>query len=200
MTNKQVDEPQFIGGETQRSPSRCLVWSGYAVLIWSAAYGLLHLLWALGIGLTMLRPSALEIPQFKVANLVTAVLLTIVGFLGPALIHVRGRSFASWVLLAISWGGCSLSTSHGIYGIIHRTLQIAGVVELESGPFNPIAHAYVLSDLLIFEPWFTIEGILFVIMGWCYLETARHKRVWLLLCIVGTIVGLITGLLGIRIG
>jgi len=31
---------------------------------------------------------------------------------------------------------------------------------LESGPFNPIEHAYVLWDLILFEPWFIIEGIL----------------------------------------
>jgi hypothetical protein len=196
---KQRDDPQFLSQEPQPSPSRCLAWSGYAVLIWSVAYGLLHLLWALGIGLSMLKPSALEISQFKVANLLTAVFLTAVGFLGPILIHLKSRRFLSWLLLAISLTGCSLSTSHGIYGITHRILQIAGVVELASGPFNPIEHTYVLWDLILFEPWFTIEGILLAIVGWCYLDRARNKRIWLILCIVGIIVGLITGLLGVRI-
>jgi hypothetical protein len=200
MMDKQANNAQSLGQEPQRQPSRCLVWSGYAVLIWSAAYGLLHFLWALGIGLSMLKPSALEIPQFTVANLVTAVLLTAVGFLGPVFIHLRRRRLSSWLLLAISLVGCSLSTSHGIYGTINRILQIAGVVELESGPFNPVEHAYVLWDLFLFEPWFTIEGILLAIVGWCYLDRARNRRIWLLLCAVGIIVGLITGLLGVRIG
>jgi hypothetical protein len=79
-------------------------------------------------------------------------------------------------------------------------LQVAGVVELESGPFRLNEHAYVLWDLILFEPWFTIEGILLALGGWCFLGEARHRRIWLLLCVVGTIVGLITGLLGIRIG
>lgn len=198
--DKQADDPQSLSQEPQRLPSRCLVWSGYAILIWSVAYGLLHLLWAAGIGLSMLKPSALEISQFKVANVVTAVLLTAVGFLGLAFIHLRRRRFLSWLLLAIAWAGCSLSTSHGIYGIIHRILQMTGVVELESGPFNPVEHAYVLWDLIVFEPWFTIEGILLAIVGWCYLRRARNRRIWLLLCVVGTIIGLITGLLGVRVG
>lgn len=77
---------------------------------------------------------------------------------------------------------------------------MAGVVELESGPFNPIEHAYVLWDLILFEPWFTIEGILLAIVGWCYLNRARNRRIWLLLCVIGTIIGLITGLLGVRVG
>ena len=200
MTNKHTDNSQFLTQEPYRSPSRCLVWSAYAVLMWSAAFGLLHLLWALGMGVAMLKPSALEISLFRVANLVTAVLLTAVGFLGPMFIHLRKRRFLSWLLLAIAWVGCSLSTSHGIYGLIHRILQIEGVVELESGPFNPSEHAYVLWDLIVFEPWFTIEGILFAIIGWCYLEQARHRQIWVLLCIVGIIVGLITGLLGVSIG
>jgi hypothetical protein len=196
---KQADDPQFPGKEPQQ-PSRCLVWSGYAVLIWSAAYGLLHLLWALGIGVFMLKPSALEISQFKAANLITAAFLTGVGFLGLIFIRLRRRTFLSWVLLAIFLAGCSLSTSHGIYGIINRILQMAGVVELESAPFDPIEHAYVLWDLLLFEPWFTIEGILLAIMGWCHLDSPRSRRIWLILCAVGIIVGLITGLFGVRLG
>lgn len=183
----------------QQAPSRCLVWSGYAVFIWSAAFGFLHLLWALGIGISMLKPSALEISQFEVANLITAILLTVVGCLGLIFIYFRRQRFLNSLLLSIFLVGCSLSTSHGIYGIIHRILQIVGVAELESGPFNPMEHAYVLWDLILIEPWFTIEGILLAIIGWCYLGSARNRRTWLILCIVGVIVGLATGLLGVRI-
>jgi hypothetical protein len=148
----------------------------------------------------MLRPSALEISQFKVANFITAVFLIAVGFLGPVLIHLTRRTLLSWLLLGIVLVGCSLSASHGIYGIVHRTLQMAGVVELESGPFHAAEHAYVLWDLLVFEPWFAIEGILLAIMGWCYLDRPRDRRIWFMLCVVGVLLGLITGLVGVRIG
>ncbi len=198
--DKTADDPLSLNQGPRQPPSHCLVWSGYAVLIWSAAFGLLHLLWALGIGLFMLKPSALDVSQFTVANLVTAVFLTAVGFLGPLFIYLRRGRFLRWLLLAISLVGCSLSTSHGIYGIIHRTLQIAGVVELESDPFHLMEHAYVLWDLLVFEPWFTIEGILLAIVGWCTLDSARNRRIWLFLCTVGVILGLVTGLVGVRIG
>ena len=147
----------------------------------------------------MLKPSALEISQFEVANLVTALLLTVVGCLGLIFVYFRRQRFLSWLLLSIFLVGCSLSTSHGIYGIIHRILQIVGVAELESGPFNPMEDAYVLWDLILIEPWFMIEGILLAIIGWCYLGSARNRRTWLILCIVGVIVGLATGLLGVRI-
>jgi hypothetical protein len=200
MREKNVNHPQSLNQELSQAPSRCLVWSGAAILIWSVAFGFLHILWALGIGLFMLKPSALEVSQFEAANLVVAVFLTAVGFLGLLFIPLRRRSFHRWSLLAISLVGCSLATSHGIYGIVNRVLQIVGVLELDSGPFHLMEHAYVLWDLLLIEPWFTIEGILFAIAGWCYLDRARSRRNWIMLCIVGILLSLVSGLLGIRVG
>ena len=84
--------------------------------------------------------------------------------------------------------------------MINRILQIIGVAGLESGPFNVNEHAYVLWDLMLFEPWFTIEGVLLGILGWCYLDTPRHKRIWLVLCTIGILVGLVTALFGVRFG
>jgi hypothetical protein len=84
--------------------------------------------------------------------------------------------------------------------VINRALQVAGVAQVESGPFNRSEHAYVLWDLILFEPWFTIEGILLAIVGWCYLDESRNRRIWLTLCTVGVIAGLVTGLFGVRFG
>jgi len=172
----------------------------YAVFLWSVAYMLPHLYWALGgtIGLSMLKPSVLALPEWKMINWVASVSLTAAGFLGLAFMYHRKRGFLSWLLLAIAWAGCSLSTSHGIYGIIDRILQIAGVAELESGPFNLDEHAYVLWDLLLFEPWFTIEGLLLGTVGWWYLDTPHDRRRWLIACMIGILIGLLTGLLGVR--
>jgi hypothetical protein len=131
-------------------------------------------------------------------NWVASVFLTTAGLLGLAFIYLRKRGFLSWLLLAIALAGCSLATSHGIYGIINRLLQIAGVAELESGPFNISEHAYVVWDLALFEPWFLIEGILLGLVGWHYLNKPRHRQIWLALCTMGIITGIITGLLGVR--
>ncbi|MCB0124577.1 MAG: hypothetical protein KDE58_20120 [Caldilineaceae bacterium] len=59
-------------------------------------------------------------------------------------------------------------------------------------------HAYVVWDLVLYEPWFLIEGILFGVVGWVYLEQPRQRRLWLALCVLGVIVGLVTGLMGVR--
>jgi hypothetical protein len=89
-------------------------------------------------------------------------------------------------------------TSHGLYGIINRILQITGVIELESGSFNINEHASVVWDLVLFEPWFLIEGILLGLAGWYYLNKPRARQAWLALCTLGIIAGIVTGLLGVR--
>lgn len=75
---------------------------------------------------------------------------------------------------------------------------MTGVVGLESETFNISEHAYVLWDLLLFEPWFIIEGLLLGVVGWHYHTKPSNKQIWLILCTIGIITGLVTGLLGVR--
>ncbi|EKN66998.1 hypothetical protein BABA_13957 [Neobacillus bataviensis LMG 21833] len=200
MSNKNAGGPQLIRLESQLSRSRELVWSGYAVFIWSIAYMIPHLYWALGgtIGMSILKPSVLELPQWELINWLASAFLTVAGFLGIALIYFGNSKPLKWLLLTITLAGSSVAASHGIYGIIYRLLQIAGVVNLESGLFNVNEHAFVLWDLLLFEPWFLIEGILLAVLGWCSFNKSSERRIWLILCTFGIIIGLVTGLIGVR--
>lgn len=193
-------EPRILSQQTQSVERRYLVWSGYAVFIWSIAYMLPHLYWALDgtVGLSLLKPSVSESPDLQLINWIASVILTAAGFLGVAVIYLKQRGFLRWILLSIVLAGCSISASHGVYGVIYRILQITGVIELDSGSFNLKEHTYVLWDLVLFEPWFIIEGILLGVLGWCYVNKPRSRRIWLTCCIIGISIGLITGLLGVR--
>ncbi len=184
--------------KTQLTTSQRL--AGYAVFIWSIVYMFPHLYWALGgtLGLSILKPSISEIPQWELINWIASAILTAAGLLGIVLIYFWNSKLLKGLLLTITWAGCSVAASHGIYGIIHRLLQIAGIIEVESGPFNVGEHAYVLWDLLLFEPWFLIEGILFAVLGWCSFKKPTNRAIWLILCTLGVIIGIVTGLLGVR--
>lgn len=94
--------------------------------------------------------------------------------------------------------GCSIGTAHGIFGIVYRGLQIAGVIGLENGTYHIHDDMYVVWDMVMFEQWFLIEGILLAIAGWCLLKGARSRKIWLAVCIFGTLVGLVTAMLGVR--
>lgn len=185
---------------TQPTRSRSLVWSGYAVGIWSFAYMLPHLYWALGgkLGESILKPDLVYSIDFEWINGVASVFLTAAGLLGLAFIYFNRGRYTRYPLLFIAWAGCSLSASHGIFGMVYRLLQIRGVVDLESGSFDIHKDAYVVWDLVLFEPWFVIEGILLGIVGWFYLEKTRSRKVWLAACLFGVIFGLVTGLMGVR--
>jgi hypothetical protein len=150
-----------MNSQTQKSITKSLVWSGYAVFIWSIAYMLPHLYWALGgkMGEVLLKPYTVQSIHFELINWIASVFLTFAGLIGLAFIYWNKGRVASYILLFISLAGCSLATSHGIYGIIYRVLQISGVVGLESGSFDIHEDAFVLWDLVLFEPWFLIEGI-----------------------------------------
>ncbi|MBM7551634.1 DUF3995 domain-containing protein [Thalassobacillus pellis] len=198
MIERRARSNEAISPKPQST--RNLVWAGYAVFIWSIAYMLPHLYWALGgtIGLSLLKESIAEAAYWKMINWVASGFLTAAGFLGIAFIYFRKQKIIGWFLLAIALIGCSISASHGIYGIIYRLFQITGVVEMETGAFNVADHKFVLSDLLLFEPWFLIEGILLGVLGWCYLNKPRSRKIWLILCTAGVILGLISGLLNVR--
>ncbi|HEX7066303.1 MAG TPA: DUF3995 domain-containing protein, partial [Bacillales bacterium] len=181
--NKTDDRLNSLEREKLSRP-RYLIWSGYAVFIWSIAYMLPHLYWALGgtVGMSFLKPSVSELSQWELINWFASAILTPAGLLGIALIYYWNTKPLKWLLLTIAWAGSSVAASHGIYGIIDRFLQITGVIELKSGSFNMNQHAYVFWDLLFFEPWFFIEGILLAGLGWCSLNKSSHRRIWLGLC------------------
>jgi hypothetical protein len=175
-------------------------WSGIAVFVWSFAYMLPHLYWALGgkIGLFLLKPSVAAFPQLKLINWIASVFLTAAGLVGLGFIYLRNSKILCSLLLSISFLGCSIATAHGIFAIFYRALQITGVIALGNGKFHIHDDLYVVWDMVIFEPWFLIEGILLAVTGWCLLKRSGSRKIWLAVCIFGTIVGLITGMLGVR--
>ncbi|MBA9028238.1 DUF3995 domain-containing protein [Peribacillus huizhouensis] len=180
--------------------SKSSFWAGIAVFVWSIAYMLPHLYWALGgrMGLFLLKPSVAASSQFQLINWVATPIFIAAGLVGIGFIYIGNNKILRSLLLSISMLGCSIATAHGIFGIVYRGLQIAGVIGLGNETYHIHDDMYVVWDMVMFEPWFLIEGILLAIAGWCLLKGARSRKIWLAVCIFGTLVGLVTAMLGVR--
>ena len=68
-------------------------------------------------------------------------------------------------MLAIGWFSFILPATHAVYGYVTKGLIVAGVIPVEFLDFSVWATVnidyIILTDLLLFEPWFLIAGILF---------------------------------------
>ncbi|WNQ14179.1 DUF3995 domain-containing protein [Paenibacillus aurantius] len=149
-------------------------------------------------GVGILKPDILQLSYFESINGIASVFLTVAGIIGLAFIYGNKGKATRYVLLFLALAGCSLSASHGIFGILYRILQMSGRIGLESGTFTLREDTYVLWDLVLFEPWFLVEGLLLGLVGWYFLKEARSRKIWLAACLLGVGIGLVTGLMGVR--
>jgi hypothetical protein len=168
---------------------------------WSLLYVLPHLYWALGgeAFLFTVKRSAAELDDWRAINLAASVVLACAALLGPALMWSAGHPRLRAATLVACAGGAAIAASHGAFGILYRALNVAGVVEVDGVAFDVSTHEWVLWDLFVFEPWFLIEGLLFVAAGAAAMTTDRSRRRWTAACLAAIGVATLTGLLGVRV-
>lgn len=145
-------------------------------------------------------PAVANVPQLRQINWIASLVLAAGAVLPLAFVQPWGRRVPRWMLLSAAWLGCVVPSAHGIYGIVYRAGIVAGITTLNSQAFTLPKDAWVLWDLLVYEPWFLIAGILFGMTGWYFLTTSRDRRVWMALCILGSLAMLGTALLHLKVG
>ena len=64
--------------------------------------------------------------------------------------------------------------------------------------FDASRHGWVIWDLLVFEPWFLIEGVLFAGVGWAATPPSS-RRTWIIACSTAITLSVVTGLVGVRV-
>jgi hypothetical protein len=181
-------------------PPRPLRLTAVALSVWSGLYVLPHVYWALGgeHGFSLLRPEAVALDEWRGINAVASLVLLLPIGIGLGLLRHRRSSPIRVALLGSALAGTSIATAHGIYGIVYRILNLTGVVEVDGEKATVSEHPWVLWDLLLFEPWFLIEGILFFAVGWTAIADAAMRRRWALACGVGIGLATLSGVLGLR--
>jgi hypothetical protein len=173
-----------------------------ALCAWSVLYILPHLYWAVGgeLGFSALKRSATAQEGWQAINAAASLILLLPVGIGLALLRAPTHRLARALLLSAGLGGAAIAGSHGAYGIVYRLLNVVGVVAVDGRGFTASEHPWVLWDLLVFEPWFLIEGVLFAATGWASMSGSESRRRWLLACLLGTSLATTTGVLGLRVG
>jgi hypothetical protein len=136
--------------------------------------------------------------EWRGINAVASLILLLPIAIGLGLVRHRNPSPVRVALLGSVLVGTSIATSHGLYGIVYRILNLAGVVKVDGEKATVSEHPWVLWDLLVFEPWFLIEGVLFFVVGWTAIPDATMRRRWALACGAGIALATLSGVLGLR--
>jgi hypothetical protein len=125
-------------------------WAGYAACAWALAFSGISFYWAAGgtSGGEAIGPAITKLahdPAFTAILWSTGALKLVGGVLALALVQPWGRRLPRRLLLAAAWGGG---------------------IPIPSG----LGHTAALWHVLLWDPWWLLGGILFVLAAW-------HSRV-----------------------
>ncbi|MEI4621113.1 DUF3995 domain-containing protein [Bacillus cereus] len=139
-------------------------WAGYAACIWLILYIPIHIYWALG-GTTLMPGLWRDEAKWAAVNWGASVVLLVASIFALLLVHPWGQKISRYLMLAMGWFACILPIVHAVYGYITKGLFLAGIIPLKFFDFSvweTLDGDYmILIDLLLFEPWFLIAGVLF---------------------------------------
>jgi hypothetical protein len=201
MATTVASPPTHFPPRSQDGKHRPSIGWPLALCVWSLLYMLPHLYWALGgeALLFLVKKAAAEMDGWRAINWGASAVLTGAALVGPALIWSAARPRLRVVTLAACVAGAAIAGSHGAFGIIYRGLNLTGVTNVDGATFDASRHEWVLWDLLVFEPWFLMEGFLFVACGAAVLASAQARRRWMAGCLAAVGIATLTGLLGLRV-
>lgn len=152
------------------------VWPAYAGCVWAIVYAVfVRFYQAAGgtIGMSG-QPRNPELGLYM-ASYLAGVLILICGFILLGLVKPWGRTVPAWVpwiagkpipraVILIPTLLCTaFLLAHGAAGIVTRALFLAGIIAInlpEQYWFDIDLHGMALWDLLVYEPWFLVMGLL----------------------------------------
>jgi hypothetical protein len=86
-----------------------------------------------------------------------------------ALVQPWGRSFPRWLLLIAAWGGCAFLVLHAAPVLIEGGLIGVGLLRKTLSSLDRW-------DLLVYEPFWLLGGILFGDAAWFYQHTSQSWK------------------------
>ena len=167
-----------------------------ALTLWGLGYVCYRAYYAAGGEFGMIgRP--VSDAQFRTVNAAGAGIVLFAAVLPGVLVRLAALRPAVPVLGWLGAVGCCM---HALVDIVLRLLSVAGVypTQLPEDFWLSFDRTSAdLQDLLLNEPWFFVEGVLWAVLGMACVRTAR-RRAWLVsfacACLVLTGVGVLSGL------
>lgn len=166
-----------------------------SLVIWGAGYACYRAYYAAGGELGMIgRP--VSDAQFRTINAAGAAIVLFAAVLPVVLVRVAVLRPAAPVLAWLGAVGCCM---HALVDMVLRLLSVAGVHPTQLPQEFWLSfdrQSADLQDLLLNEPWFFVEGVLWAVLGMACVPTVR-RRAWLgsvaCACLVLTAVGILSG-------
>lgn len=167
-----------------------------ALAIWAFAYAGYRAYYAVGGTIGMIGQPVSD-ARFRAVNAVGAAIILVAAVLPLVVVRVEALRRAVPVLGWIGAVGCGM---HALVDGTLRVLSVTGVhpTQLPATFWRSFdRHAADLQDLLLNEPWFLIEGLLWAALGLAFVAPSR-RRAWLVSAIAAalllTVVGVLSGL------
>ena len=168
-----------------------------ALAVWGLGYACYRAYYAAGGEIGMIGQPMSD-AQFRAVNAVGAGIVLLGALLPLALIRRASlRPAAAPTLAWIAAVGCCM---HAFVDGTLRLLSLTGVhlTQLPADLWQSFdRQASDLQDLLLNEPWFLVEGLLWLALGVTSIQSSR-RRPWLasaaLACLVLTVLGVLSGL------
>jgi len=176
-----------------RRAGRGLAW---ALAAWAFAYACYRAYYAAG-GTVGLFGEPVSVAQFRAVNAVGAGIILAAAVVPPVTVRVRR---AHRVLPGVAWLVAVGCCAHAVVNGALRILSLAGahptVLPADVWRWYD-RRTSDLQDLLLNEPWFLVEGLLWAALGLVFVAPAR-RRAWVstavAVCLVASVAGVLSGI------
>jgi hypothetical protein len=174
-------------------PSRWAKWPAYAACGWALLYAAYRGYYALG-GTFGMFGTPVSMCEWRLINAYGAAIILVAAVLPVATLPLWQRRRARSVLLALCWViavGCVMT--RWSWPLPASSAWPACCTWTSRSSID--RHEADLQDLLLNEPWFLIEGLLWGVLGWLRFESVRSRRLWVASGLVATVTLTVIGVL-----
>jgi hypothetical protein len=167
-----------------------------ALALWAFGYACYRTYYAAG-GTFGMPGQPVSTAQFRTVNAVGAAIVLVAAVAPRVTVHLRVLAPLVRILAWLVAVGCSM---HALVDGTLRIFSVTGVhpTQLPASFWRSFdRHVADLQDLLLNEPWFLVEGVLWAAFGLAFVDITR-RRLWLasvvLGCLLLTVLGVLSGL------